>query len=147
MSQRVSEHGFTLIELLVTLAIAAFLVALTPPLLARAWPEWQLKAGAREMAANLRSARGTAAATNQEVALVIDFDQGRYGGDDGRLRLLPAAVELKNISVPNSERRGTTARIRFFPQGGSTGGRIELARGDAHIGVVVDGLTGRVVIE
>jgi general secretion pathway protein H len=40
-----------------------------------------------------------------------------------------------------------SGRIRFFPDGGATGGAIDLALGEQHSRVSVDWLTGQVEIE
>ena len=57
-----------------------------------------------------------------------------------------AGLELKLFTAQSdiiSEHRGA---IRFYPDGGSTGGRVTLAAGERKFEVDVDWLTGRVAI-
>ncbi len=59
---------------------------------------------------------------------------------------MPRAIELKLFTAQSdlvSERVGA---IRFFPDGGSNGGRITLAVGERKYDVDVDWLSGRVAI-
>ena len=63
---------------------------------------------------------------------------------EARTHSLDRAWEL-TLVVSDSERLGEDGgRIRFFPDGASTGGRVSLALGDNEYHVVVDWLTGDV---
>lgn len=140
--------GFSLIELLVVLAIAALILAVTPPLLSNAMPGLQLKSTARQMAAGLRYARGRAVAGRSEVNFSVDLEARsvvvthRDGvisiPDDLDVALVTAASELENETV---------GHIRFYPDGTSTGGRVTVSYKGNGYAVDVDWLTGRVSIE
>ena len=59
---------------------------------------------------------------------------------------LPSRVELKLFTAQKDLVSGSVGSIRFFPDGGSNGGRITVASGSRKFDVDVDWLTGRVAI-
>jgi general secretion pathway protein H len=59
---------------------------------------------------------------------------------------LPERLELKLYTAQRDIVGDKIGAIRFFPDGGSTGGRITLAAGERKYDVDVDWLTGRVTI-
>jgi general secretion pathway protein H len=59
---------------------------------------------------------------------------------------LPARVDLKLFTAQNDLVDGNVGSIRFFPDGGSNGGRITVAAGERKFDVDIDWLTGRVAI-
>jgi len=139
------SRGFTLLELLVVLAIAALLLAITPPLITAAMPGVELKASARRVAAGLRLAREEAIRTGHDVAFTLDLETRSFEVD-GRFRRgkLPKGLDLKLEAAETEmldEQRGV---VRFFPDGSSTGGRVILSRHDAGYQVGVQWLTGRI---
>mgnify|MGYP000847687737 CR=1 FL=1 len=65
---------------------------------------------------------------------------------EGRDVALPPKVDLKLFTAQSdllNERQGA---IRFFPDGGSNGGRVTVSSGERKFEVDVDWLTGRVAI-
>ncbi len=59
---------------------------------------------------------------------------------------LPRDVELKLFTAQKDLVDDKVGSIRFFPDGGSNGGRITVASGERKFEVDVDWLTGRVAI-
>ena len=141
------QRGFTLLELMVVLVIAAVAMTIVPPLIAQAIPGAQLKSAAREVAAGLRYARNKALTSDQEAVLLLDID-GRNFSVSGRKRqyALPDHLEITLLTAESEMRGEKKGGIRFFPEGGSTGGRITLAAGPREYAVDVDWLTGKVRI-
>jgi general secretion pathway protein H len=129
--------GFTLIELLVVLAIIGMALALAMPLLAGRAPGASLSAAAGEVRAALRGARSTAIAEDRPVVFSGDPAGGFWL--DRRHFTLPA---MSGAAAPRVTVDGA-ARISFYPSGGSSGGRVRLAVGDARRVIIVDTLTGR----
>lgn len=142
----VAERGFTLIELLLVLVIGAAMYALVPPMFSAGMAGAELKGATREVAAGLRQARGQAIRMRQEAVLSLDLENKTFTvAGDARRHVLPKRVELK-LFTAQSEVDARVGRIRFFPDGGSTGGRVTLGVGDKKFLVDVDWLTGRVTI-
>jgi general secretion pathway protein H len=139
--------GMTLIEILVVLMLMALIASMTVPLLTGGVSGGQLKGAAREVAAGLRYARSDAVATRRETRLVFDLEQRTFSIDrDSRVHRLPQQVELKLFTAQSDlidEKKGA---IRFFPDGGSNGGRVTIGAGERKYEVDVDWLTGRVAI-
>jgi general secretion pathway protein H len=138
-----SDAGFTLIELLIGLSILALAVAIAVPSLSRSRAGLALHSAAYELAAHLRSARAAARATSAEQSVTLDSVAGRYWEAGATTpRQLPARPD---VTVPDSERLdGARSRIRFFPDGGASGGRIALHDATGSATVQVDWLTGDV---
>lgn len=133
--------GFTLLELLVVLAILGLTVALAVPQFGRAMPGLELQASARAVAAELRAARGRAVARNDEFAVAIDVDNRTVGN----LAIDPAIGLSLYTAAEELIDRGA-GRIRFYPDGSSTGGRVRLVGGDRKYDVLIDWISGAVTI-
>ncbi len=65
---------------------------------------------------------------------------------DPRTHHLPERLDLKLYTAQRDLVSDKVGAIRFFPDGGSNGGRITLAAGERKYDVDVDWLTGRVSI-
>jgi general secretion pathway protein H len=141
-----SARGFTLIELLVVLVIAAFITALVVPRLTGATEKAAVRSAARELEAALRSTRSIAMAQGRPQALIVDTASGAFqqGAHMGRL---PGGVHLLLTTTSGDRLDAQTGRIRFFPDGTSTGGGIDIWAGNDRSQVLVDWLSGRVSIE
>lgn len=136
--------GFTLLEILLVLAILAIGAALTLPALVRP-SGTELRTATGSMVAGLRRARDIAVSAQQPATLTVDLAERYFSvsGEAGQ-RQLPQRIELTLFTARSeleSDRRG---RIRFFPDGSSTGGRVTLASGEHRYHVDVDWLTGQV---
>lgn len=140
-----SHRGFTLIELLVVFALLALLVGVVPVAFERLRESAQYRSTVRGMMSDMRQARQKAIAEGAEVRFRLDLT-ARTFGVDGRpahdvplplqLRATVAAVELSGAQV---------AAIRFLPQGGATGGSIDVLRpSGTGVRLTVDWLSGAV---
>lgn len=142
-----SERGFTLVELLVVLAIMAMTLTIAVPRFSQVLPGSQLREATQALAASLREARGRAIRTGRAVALTLDLDAGLYrieGDAESDPTALPDALALAFDGGPLSHIGDGERRIRFFPDGGATGGSIALSSGARSRSIDVDWLTGRV---
>jgi len=139
--------GMTLLELLIVLSIMALIAAMVVPMFNGRVSNTELKSAAREVAAGLRFARSDAVATRHETRVVLDLEQRTFRIDrDARVHKLPKEVDLKLFTAQSDIVDGKTGAIRFFPDGGSNGGRVTIAAGERKYEVDVDWLTGRVAI-
>ncbi len=137
-----AERGFTLLELLVVLAVMSLVIAAIPIVMSGGLAGLELKASARDVADALRHARGRAIVLNDEVVFAIDRDSGRYsvtpGGRGGVL------AEGTEVSVRPAAAGGA---VRFYPDGGSTGGRVTISKDQRRYDVRIDWLTGQVTVD
>lgn len=141
------ERGFTLLELLIVLTLMAMITAFVFPMFGGPVSTSELRASARSLAAGLRLARSEAVSQRRETLLTLDVAGKRFRVDrDAQVHALPKRVELKLFTAQNDLVDANTGSIRFFPDGGSNGGRITVASGTRKFDVDVDWLTGRVTI-
>ena len=147
-SERPSRYsGFTLLELLVVLAIMAFAVALAPPFLPRALDDLKVRSAARELAADLRSARSLAVSLQRETTLDLDLKARSTSiGERRRSLRLPEDTHMTLTTAETEQLDDSSGAIRFYPDGSSTGGRIALVRGERELRIDVNWLTGRVTV-
>ena len=144
---RLVQRGFTLLEMLLVLMLLGMMYALLPPMFASGGSVTELKAAARQVAAGLRKARGQAIADRQESTLSIDVDAKKFQlSGDPKVYSLPGAASVSVQTADSEVYAENLASIRFYPDGGSTGGRVTLAMGARAFMVDVDWLTGRVEI-
>ncbi|MBF0384007.1 MAG: GspH/FimT family pseudopilin [Magnetococcales bacterium] len=143
-----SSRGFTMLEMLVTLAIMGMLALLAPPILSAALPSLRLEKVTQHSAVFLRQARNLAITENRETAVTINTREKWYRlGQDGKQEPISPEVSVELQLANKSEQvDDDSGMIRFFPEGGSTGGKIELKLDDISNFVIVDWLTGRVKI-
>lgn len=142
-------RGFTLVELVVVLVIAGLMVALVPPLISRGATSSALKTAARDLAAALRFARGQAITRHREAVVTLDTERRRYTiTGKAQAKTLPRQVDVALVTARSELSAGSTkvGSIRFFPDGGATGGQITLTGGAQRYVVDVNWLTGRVAI-
>jgi len=140
-----SARGFTLLELLVVLAIVMVVVGVAAPILSSGLPGTDLRSGMLAISSGLREAQSQAMAENKEIAFTLNVDEKWFAiGKKGRAEHIPERLRLSFLTTRSERLNRATANIRFYPDGSSTGGRIELESGDRNAVVTVDWLTGRV---
>ena len=140
-------RGVTLLEMLVVLAIMGLVAALVLPTFGNGVSTSELRSSARQVAAGLRAARSEAVSQRRETFLVLDLEGRRFKVDrDPKEYTLPPRIEIKLFTAQRDIVDARTGSIRFFPDGGSNGGRVTLAAGERKYDVDVDWLTGRVAI-
>jgi len=140
-------RGVTLLEMLVVLAIMGLVAALVLPTFGNGVSTSELRSSARQVAAGLRAARSEAVSQRRETFLVLDLEGRRFKVDrDPKEYTLPPRIEIKLFTAQRDIDDARTGSIRFFPDGGSNGGRVTLAAGERKYDVDVDWLTGRVAI-
>ncbi len=143
-----AARGFTLLEVLMVLVIAAAGFALVVRFTSAGVSGAELKSAARTVAAGLRAARGTAIATQESAAMLLDLDRRTIEVTGAaKPRALSDRLELKLYTAQSEVRDDRHGAIRFYPDGSSTGGRVTLSAGERKLLVDVDWLTGRVSIK
>ena len=145
---RQGEQGFTLLELILALGIMALGVAVVFPFFNASRAGYQLRAAAYEIASQLREARAAAQARNVDQAFMIDVGNRRMWieGHDAR-RSLSARLAV-DVEVPIAEQLAANlVRVRFFADGGASGGNFLLRDGGRQAIVTVNWLTGDVRVQ
>jgi general secretion pathway protein H len=139
--------GFTLLEMLIVLALMAIIAGVVIPIFGTGVSTTELKRATREVAAGLRLARSQAIAQRSDSVLMLDVAGRTFSvPPDPRVHSMPSGIELKLFTAQRDLVSDQVGAVRFFPDGGSTGGRITLAAGDRKFDVDIDWLTGRVAI-
>lgn len=142
-----NQAGFTLIELLVVLVIMAMAYTLAAPMISSGVAGTELKASARQLAAGLRKTRSEAIARRRETTMVVDLEARQFQlSGDKRVYRLPKSVAVQLFTAQSELVSGNVGAVRFFPDGGSTGGRITVTSNDRKYDVDINWLTGQVAI-
>ena len=95
----------------------------------------------------MRKARSDAVAHRRETALTVDVEghQFQLSGDPRTYRL-PKSIAINLFTAQSELINGNSGAIRFFPDGGSTGGRVTVTTRDRKYDVDINWLTGQVSI-
>ena len=144
-----TQKGFTLIELLVVLAIGALLIGLVPSAFDRLHESSQYRDTVRAMVIDLRQARQQAQTYGQVVNFHVNVPDRQFGIEGQPMKPLPTSLEIKTtVGHTALLNNAPQAIIAFMPDGGSSGGTIELARSSGGgVRIRVDWLFGQVTQE
>lgn len=132
-----------MLELMVAITIAGLLLAVAVPASFRFYESMQYRQAVRDVITTLASARYGAIYSGQAQDVAVDPVAGIIEYKGGLTRL-PAGfnVAVHTARELNREREGV---IRFYPEGGSSGGDIDLERPNGNgVRISVDWLMGRV---
>ncbi|MDR2172731.1 MAG: GspH/FimT family pseudopilin [Burkholderiales bacterium] len=148
---RRTVYGFSLLEMVMVLVLLAIVMGTALPILLGDGPsDGEMRSAARQLAAAARQVRSEAVAQRRETFLELDLERRTFKiNEDPREYRLSEAIVLKLFTAQTDQISETVGGIRFFPDGGSNGGRITVAAGedsDRKYEVDIDWLTGRVAI-
>ena len=141
---KTGSAGFTILELIVVFAILGLLAQGLSGGLGASLPAMRLKAATRILADDLRATRRAAILTQHSAVLTVKADSYQPP-DVPAPRNLPAGVQLSLAAAPGGAR--VASQVRFFSDGSSSGGRLQLKLGNRYADVSVDWLTGRVNVD
>ncbi|MCH9670910.1 MAG: GspH/FimT family pseudopilin [Gammaproteobacteria bacterium] len=140
------HHGFSLLELLVVLALLAIVMAIVIPSFAGR-SSAEMRSAALKIATALRHTRSVAMTRNASAALNFDIAAKNFRVDDSKIaRGLPQSLEYELFTAHTEQVGATAGRVRFFPDGSSTGGRVTVIADERRLLVDIDWFTGRVRI-
>ena len=121
-----SSGGFTLVELIVVLIIAGLALALVGTSISRNISGAEMRTAARKVAAGLRYTRTRAIISKSEQVFLLDTEELTYKAAEREPVALPEGLNVE-LNTARSELTSETAGgIRFYPDGGSTGGNVRL---------------------
>lgn len=140
-SFRPTSLAFTLVELLVAIAIAGLLLAVTVPMSMKFYESMQYRHAVRTLMSAFTYARQEAMQSGKIQDVLLDPATGTFQYGEGS-RELPDSVTLVVHSAADLSRAGSGV-IRFYPEGGSTGGDVDLeGRTGSGVRISVDWLMG-----
>ena len=141
------QAGLSLLELLIVLMLMAIIASVVLPIFGPGVSTTELKRAARELAAGLRLARSQAISQRTEAVLELDVATRAFRvPPDPKVHTMAEGIELKLYTAQRDLVNEQVGVVRFFPDGGSNGGRITVAAGERKYDVDIDWLTGRVAI-
>ncbi len=141
-----ASRGFTLMEMLAVIVLIAIAVTITAVTL-HGRSRGQLDAAAQRVAAGLRDTRTRAMATRKPQWFAVDVRAHTFAAPGRDPRDLPAAATVDVTSAAQDATPQGVARIRFFPDGSSSGGKVVLSEKGRDVEVAVDWLTGAVTVQ
>ncbi|MEV8520729.1 GspH/FimT family pseudopilin [Dyella marensis] len=140
------SRGFTLMEMLAVILLIGIAAAAVSVSVSQGLASARVNAASVELAAALRATRAQAIVTGKEQVFDVDTRKRVYKGADHREVRLPTGMKLGITSAREDQPDDHTGRIRFFPDGSSTGGHITLQREQRKWQVNVSWLTGAVSV-
>lgn len=139
-----SQRGFTLLEVVVVVSLIALLAASAAYVLSGGVTNARVRAASKDLVAALRYTRTQAIVKREPMFLTLDVERRAYQAADRDWVELPKEMELSMVTAAQEVVQEGVARIRFFPDGASTGGHVEVIRGQAVWRIDVSWLTGEV---
>jgi general secretion pathway protein H len=138
--------GFTLLELMVAISIAGMLLAASIPVSVRFYESMQYRQAIRDVVTMLATARYTALNTGKAQDITLNPETNVLRLNKGA-RQLPEKFNIV-IHTARELNRDSEGVIRFYPEGGSSGGDIDMALPNGSgVKISVDWLVGSVTQE
>ena len=137
-------QGFTLLEMLAVILLIGIAAAAVSISVTQGLASARINAASSELAGALRATRAQAIVRGQEQNFDVDTRADTYRNVKQQDVRLPKGLRLSITSAKDDQPNDHTGRIRFFPDGSSTGGRITLQSGKRQWHVNVSWLTGEV---
>lgn len=137
------QRGFSLIELMLVLVIAALMMGVAASALTEG-PV--LRKSAREVATSMRQARSVAILQRKEMVWTMDISSRQFGlaSNKWEQRSLHTSIAAKINTAKTEVVSATQGNIRFYPDGSSTGGSVELTARGQTFKVNVEWISGRI---
>jgi len=136
--------GVSLLEMLLVVALIAAASLLAAAAFSGGVGGMQLRSSAKEIAAQLRYTRTQAITTGEPQQFVIDPQAHTWQAPSGRSGEIPADLGVVFIGARQLQPSAGEGAIRFFADGASTGGRVQISLKDAMWNIDVAWLTGQV---
>ena len=135
-----------MLETLLVVAILALAAALAAAAVTGGFRGAELRATAKEIAANLRYTRARAISTGQPQSFTVDPEAHAWTAPNGRDGDIPERLTVTFTGAREVQPTEGVGAVVFFPDGAATGGRIRLGLDDAAWEIDVAWLTGEVTV-
>ena len=142
--QAAPQRGMSLLEILLVMALIGATGLLAAGVLTGGFDRMELRSTARELAAQLRFARTRAIATGSPQRFTIDPAARAWQGAEGHGGTIARSLDVQFTGAREVQPGEGVGAIVFFPDGASTGGRVQLRMRDAAWNIDVAWLTGEV---
>lgn len=143
-SAALRRRGFTLVELVLVILLIAVMTAIAAGVIRGGLGSARVRAASKDLVAALRHTRALALVKGEAQVLTLDVEKRAYRAAGRDWVELPGEMELSMLTATQEQLDDSTGRIRFYPDGSSTGGNIELRRGEAMWRIDIAWLTGEV---
>ena len=140
-------RGFTLVEMLVVLVIASLVLTLVGTSISRSISGAEMRTAARKVAASLRYTRTRAILDKHEQVFLVDTENNKYQAPLRDPVELPEGMKVALMTARSELTAESVGGIRFYPDGGSTGGYVELDANGRVYRVNVAWLTGEASVQ
>jgi general secretion pathway protein H len=141
------QGGFSLIEMISVIVLIALVLAMVTLSFSKSLSSAKVQAASRNLVAALRYTRGQAIVKGKSTSLELDVENNRYMVSGPRVVNLPSNMHMSLLTADNEQTGRGSGRIRFFPDGASTGGHISIYLGNEEWRINVDWLTGGITRE
>lgn len=143
MTSNAHSNGFTLLELVLVITIAALVVGVSAPTMQRLYESSQYRGAVNDVVSALSLSRHQAIRSGKPADVAFNPSQGRIIRSE-KTTQIPDPVLLEVLGAAELNRDGAGV-IRFYPDGGSSGGYVKLTHENGmSVSVTVDWLLGRV---
>lgn len=134
--------GFTLVELMVVMIIIALVMGLVATSISRSISGAESRVAARKLVVALRYTRTQAILKKSQTIFMVDTEARTYQAAGKSPVVLPEGMDVLLTTARSELTSEAAGGIRFFPDGGSTGGHVELIINGREYRVNVAWLTG-----
>jgi general secretion pathway protein H len=145
--QRGRSRGFTLVEVMVVMVIIALVMGMVATSLSSSISAAEARAASRKLVASLRYTRARAIIDKKQQIFQVNTENRSYQAPGRKQVDLPEGVDVTITTARSEITSEAVSGIRFFPDGGSTGGHIELTVNDREYRVNIAWLTGESRLE
>jgi general secretion pathway protein H len=140
---RSQSNGFTILELMAAITIVAVILAVSVPSTVRFYDSLKYRGAVRDVISILGSARYSAVSRGRSQDVLFKPSANQVVFND-TVTVLPAGVNLVVHSAATLN-RSDAGVIRFYPEGGSSGGGVDVELPGAYgVAISVDWLIGSV---
>jgi len=137
-------RGVSLLEMLLVIALIAIAGVIAAGVLGGGMDGLRLRSAGKQLAGELRLVRTRAMASGVPQQFEIDPRNRTWSSSLGHRGSLPAQLQVSFTGAREVQPRAGRGAIRFFADGASTGGRIDLRARQAQWRIDVAWITGEV---
>ena len=141
-----SHAGFSLLEVLLVMLLIAAASVLAAAVVTGGFAGMRLRAEAKEIAAQLRYTRAQAISTGRSQRFLIDPAAHTWLAPNDRKGDIGETFGVAFFGAREVQPMRGVGSILFFPDGASTGGRVQLTAKQAAWNIDVQWLTGEVKV-